>query len=91
MSDDQDESISKLSVARFHKNTDPAAHNPTAALDAAYEAIRSGENTPDHIIVLFGRTTENNGSAHRYFQAGNYSYHAQTGLCMEGMLMIRES
>lgn len=88
---DEDNDVPKLSVARFHKNTDPAAHAPSAALDAAYEAIRTGETIPDHIIVLFGRNTENGASAHRFFQAGSYNYHAQAGLCMEGMMQIRES
>lgn len=84
-----DEKISSLQMARWHKESDPAAHAPTMALDAAYEAIRSGENSPDHIIVLFGRDAEDGGSGCRFFQAGKYKYHAQTGLLMEGLLMVR--
>lgn len=90
MSDDPD-NVYNLSVARFHRNSDPAAHAATSALDAAWDWIKSLDHAPDHIIVLVGRDMPDGGNETKYFQAGNYKYHAQQGLCMEGMNMIRES
>lgn len=89
MSDDDD--VSKLSVARFKKNTDPAAHDPVAALEAALEWVKSTPDKPHHIIVVTGRNTESGGSALCFFQSGSYTYHAQVGLLMEGIMQIRES
>lgn len=90
MSDDQD-NVRSLGAARFNRNTDPAAHDATTALDVAYEWIKSLDHKPDHIIVLVGRDMPDGSSGTRFFQAGNYRYHAQQGLCSEGALMIREN
>lgn len=76
---------------RFAAKEDPAEHSPLAALDAAREWYQNSEHKPDHIIVLLGRTTENNGSGTKYMQAGKYPHHAQMGLLLEGIDMIRGS
>lgn len=81
----------KLNVARFNRVTDPAAHDATTALDAAYEWIRTLDHKPDHIIVLVGRDMPDGSSGTRFFQAGSYRHHAQQGLCSEGAMMIREN
>lgn len=88
-----DDKISSLAAARFNKNTDPAAHDAATALDVAYECIKElGEDEkPDHIIVIIGRHMPNGFSGTRFFQAGKFCYHAQYGLCAEGMQMIRDS
>jgi hypothetical protein len=76
---------------RFNKIGDPSAHDPVSALVVAQEWIAQQENKPHHVIVFVGRTTEDGSSGTKYFQAGNYPAHAQIGLCMEGMLMLRGS
>lgn len=88
--DDQD-NVRSIGAARFNRNTDPAAHDPITALDAAYDWIKSLDQKPEHIIVLIGREMSDGASGTQFFQAGNYPYHAQQGLCSEGALMIRES
>lgn len=85
-----DGKITDLNVVRFNRQTDPADHDPVTALDAAREWIEGCEHKPDHVIVLVGRTAKDGGSACRFFQAGNYPYHAQYGLVHEGAAMIRE-
>lgn len=86
-----DDNVSSLAAARFHKNSDPAAHDPATALDAAREWLKELDHEPNHIIVMVGRDMPDGGSGTRYFQAGNYRHHAQMGLCHETMNMIRES
>lgn len=86
-----DDKISSLAVARFNRDRRTEAHDPVTALDAAKEWIAECEEKPDHVIVLVGRTTKDGGSATRFFQAGQYPYHAQYGLVIEGGNMIREN
>lgn len=84
-------SIASIATARFQKIEDPLAHDPRTALDVAREWIDNQETPPEHVIVLIGRTTPENSSGTRFFQAGKYAHHAQMGLCYEGREMIRES
>jgi len=83
-----DDKISSLAVARFNRDRRTEAHDPVTALDAAKEWIAECEEKPDHVIVLVGRTTKDGASATRYFQAGQYKFHAQYGLVMVGGNMI---
>lgn len=84
---------SNFTLHRYNRITDPAAHSPRAALEAAlaaYDELDPAER-PTHIIVLTGRDLDDGGSGTRYFQAGSYRHHAQMGLLHEGAQMIRES
>jgi hypothetical protein len=83
--------VASLAMKRFEKDGDPTAHDPRAALEVALEWIDANPNKPDHVIVLIGRTTEDNSSGTKYFQSGKYPHHAQLGLVFEGMHMIRDS
>jgi hypothetical protein len=78
-----------FTARRFDKNSDPAAHDPITALIVAREWIEQQENGPDHVIVFVGRTTEDGASGTKYFQAGQYPCHAQIGLIVEGLCMLR--
>lgn len=60
--------VTNLTVARFDKIADPAAHEPEAALLAALDWVRSTKEKPDHIIVITGRTMEDGGSGTRFFR-----------------------
>lgn len=89
-----DDNITDIAAIRFAKNTDPEDHAPKEALFAALRWIGECEKEGypvEHVIVIVGRTTENNGSSARYFQTGKYPYHAQFGLVQEGALMLREN
>lgn len=86
-----DDNIRDIGLARFHKVDDPGAHDAVTALDAAREWIDTLDHKPDHIIVIVGRTFPDGANGTRFFQAGNFRYHAQQGLCLEGANMIRES
>lgn len=91
MTDETKDNVSSLKVARFHKNRNPDAHEPVAALDAAYAWIKElGDAKPDHIIVAVGRVNED-GNGTRYFQAGSFRYHAQIGLMLESIHLMREA
>ncbi len=85
-----DDNVTDLRLARFERDENPNSHDPKLALHAAFEWLKENDDA-DHIIVLLGRTTENNSSGTKYFQAGKYPHHSQMGLCLEGMHMIRES
>lgn len=76
---------------RFAKFGNPAAHDPRVVLDVAREWIDQQAEKPNHIIILIGRTTPENASATKYFQAGDYAHHAQMGLMLEAMHMVRGS
>lgn len=86
-----DGKITNLNVVRFNRQMDPAEFDPVTALDAAREWIAECENKPDHVIVLTGRVLENGSCGTRFFQAGQYKYHAQIGLIMEGLNMLRDN
>lgn len=84
--------VASLAAKRFEKIGDPSAHEALSALDVARDwVLNHAEGAPDHIIVLIGRTTSDNSSGTKYFQAGSYPHHAQMGLCFEGMEMMRDS
>lgn len=70
---------------------DPAEFDPVTALDAAREWIEQCEEKPHHVIVLTGRVLKDGGCGTRFFQAGQYKYHAQIGLVHEGAQMIRDN
>jgi hypothetical protein len=70
-----------LSARRFDRAHVPNQTGPRTALDKALADIESGEETPEHVIVIFGTTRKDDGaSALRYYNAGDYGSHAQNGL-----------
>lgn len=86
------ENVVSIGAARFNKiSQSPQDCNPRDALEAAIAYLDFDEDKPDHIIVLFGRTPTDGGSATKWFQAGSYEYHAQMGLLYEGAQMIRDN
>lgn len=80
--------VKDLSEVRWEKIDTPAAHEPTAALNAAMRDIQ--DINPTHVIVVFGVDAEDGGSKTHYYQAGLYRHHAQQGLLQEAAMMIRE-
>jgi hypothetical protein len=84
--------VASLDAARFHRAEHPAHLNPRTALVAALEWYDAQTEKPTHIQVLVGRDIGPEGcSGTKFFQAGAYRHHAQMGLCLETMEMIRES
>lgn len=79
----------EIAIARFSRNKSPDTTKLADCLEAAKKEIEDG--SWDHVIVLFGRTTDEGASGTKFYQAGVYPHHGQMGLCQEGMLMIRES
>lgn len=91
--------VASIAKARFEKasadDRKPEHALPRDALVVALDYVDShapGEG-PTHIMVLIGRDApENRGaSGTTFYQAGTYRHHAQMGLCLEAMHMIRES
>lgn len=87
--------VSSIGAAQFKRTDKPAHLRPVTALDAAYEYVRDDndiENPISHIIVIIGRDVGPEGCSGTMFkQAGSYRHHAQMGLCLEAMHMMRES
>jgi len=83
--------VASLTLARWNKSERPQDHGPLSALDVARAWIAEQAEQPEHIIVVIGRTTSDNSSATKYFQAGSYTHHSQMGLMLEGMHMMRDS
>ena len=85
-------SISSLDAKRFDRATHHSEIDPRTALMAALEWYDAQEEKPAHIAVLVGREVGDEGcSGTKFFQAGTYRHHAQMGLCLEAMHLIRES
>jgi hypothetical protein len=82
--------VVSLAASRFDKATHPRELPALDALDAARKWAMEND-APDHVIVIFGRTMKDGCSATKFFQSGSFSHHAQMGLCMEGMMEMRDS
>lgn len=87
-----DDKITSFGIAKFDRATHPSNLEPRTALEKALSDYDAVDEKPMHIIVMVGRDIGDEGcSGTRYYQAGNYRHHAQMGLCLEAMHMIRES
>lgn len=90
-----DDKPTSLEVARFYRAEKPEHTNPRSALVAALEFYdkQPADDKPTHIMVLVGRDAKENlgASGTSFYQAGTYRHHAQMGLCLEAMHMIRDS
>jgi hypothetical protein len=88
------DNVTDFAAARFEKNTNTEDCAPGDALAAARKWLEECEKEGkpiEHVFVIMGRTSEDHGSASRYFQAGKYPYHAQVGLVFDAALMLREN
>lgn len=88
--------VANLDAARFNRAEKPTDLTPRTALIAALEWVAEQEaaGVPiAHLIVLTGGDGPDHPGASRtrFFQAGTYRHHAQMGLCVEGMHMMRDS
>lgn len=87
--------IDEVAVRRFENANEPTDIKPVDALEAArkYVLEADDDDRPEHIIVILGRMSKetDSGSATHFFQAGNYRYHAQIGLCFEMIQLLREN
>lgn len=92
---DEPPPAASLDAARFYKAGKPEFASSRSAIVAALEYYDScpADEKPTHIMVLVGRDASENlgASGTTFFQAGTYRHHAQMGLCLEAMHMIRES
>lgn len=89
-----DENIVDFQKEKFARNLNPAANDPVTALREALDWViaAAATGTPvDHIIICLGRTTDDNGSGTKYFQAGKFAHHGQMGLLFEVQHMVRDS
>lgn len=85
--------VVSFALARADKGSKPREHRPADALDLARAWLEEAgeENQSQHIIVFLGRTNSDNSSGTKYFQTGSFSCHAQVGLVIEGLEMLRDS
>lgn len=88
-----EEIFDELSAARFENGRFPNEVPLLSALDAVKKWILETpeDERPEHVIILTGRTDENGLSRHRFFQAGSYGGHAQTGLLVCGLEQLNGS
>lgn len=87
--------VASLASARFDHATHPEDLSGRDALIAALDWWDSCpvDEKPTHVIVMIGQDTPGKATASgtKFFQAGTYRHHAQMGLCLEAMHLIRES
>jgi hypothetical protein len=93
--DNHSRPVASIGAARFDRATHPEEVSPRDALTAALDWVDGlhDDDPATHIIVLIGRDTpeKQTASGTKFFQAGTYRHHAQMGLCLEAMHLIRES
>jgi hypothetical protein len=85
--------VSSISAAKFKRTKDTREVSPLDALEAAKEWILSlpQDERPSHLIVFTGANDAEGNGRTRFFQAGDFGYHAQLGLCQAGTRMIDDS
>jgi hypothetical protein len=87
--------VASIGAARFDRATHPEEVSPRDVLVAALDWVDGlhDDDPATHIIILIGRDTpgKQTASGTKFFQAGTYRHHAQMGLCLEAMHLIRES
>lgn len=81
--------VASFSLAKAVRSR-PREHGAMEALALAREWIET-YGPADHVIVFIGKTNDDNSSGTKYFQTGSFSAHAQAGLIVEGMDMLRNS
>lgn len=81
--------VASFALAKADKGSKPAEHAVTDALDLARDWIRENARTPSHIIVFLARANEDGSDGIKYFQSGIYRSHAQVGMVIEGLEMMR--
>lgn len=92
---DQTRPVASMSSARFDRATHPEELSGRDAIVAALDWWDSCpvDEKPTHVIVMIGRDLPRKATASgtKFFQAGTYRHHAQMGLCLEAMHLIRDS
>lgn len=85
--------VASIASARFDRAVHCEDVSPRDAIVAALEWVDKAEAKPAHVIVMIGQDTPGKATASgtKFFQAGTYRHHAQMGLCLEAMHLIRES
>lgn len=88
--------VASIGAARFARTDVPAHLDPRTAIEAAlqsYDKKMEDGAKISHVIVIMGydNPAHPSGSGTKFMQAGSYRHHAQMGLCLEGMEMIRDS
>lgn len=82
--------VASLGARRFN-SADPMETRiaPRDAIEGALEEC--DRLKPDHVLIIFGSIDpSDNTSASSYYQAGNYTFPGQLGLCFAAGLMIRD-
>lgn len=83
--------ITSFSLARANAGSKPKDHPALAALDLARDWVRESNLTPTHCIVFLARANEDGSDGIKFFQSGDYRSHAQTGMVIEGLDMMRST
>lgn len=83
--------VASFSLARANAGSKPKDHPALAALDLARDWVRESNLTPTHCIVFLARANEDGSDGIKFFQSGDYRSHAQTGMVIEGLDMMRST
>lgn len=83
--------VASFALAKADKGSKPNEHPALAALDLARDWVREANLTPTHCIVFLARANEDGSDGIKFFQSGDYRSHAQTGMVIEGLDMMRST
>lgn len=61
------------------------------ALQLARDWAEREERTPTHVVVFMATAHEGGGDGIKFFQSGDYRAHAQVGMVIEGLDLLRGS
>lgn len=83
--------VKSLALARAQKGATPEMSPAMQALDIARDWVRESGIEPAHVIVFIAREYEEGADGIKYFQTGSYRPHAQVGMVIEGLDILRGS
>lgn len=83
--------VASFALAKADKGSKPNEHPALAALDLARDWVREANLTPTHCIVFLARANKDGSDGIKFFQSGDYRSHAQTGMVIEGLDMMRST
>lgn len=83
--------VKSFALARAEKGAMPKSFPALDALQLARDWAEREERTPIHVVVFMATAHEGGGDGIKFFQSGDYRAHAQVGMVIEGLDLLRGS
>lgn len=86
--DESDPDVVSLAARRWERSDgNPASHTPIDCLEKVLADLRDGSVSADHVVVILGTDSVENGN-NQYYQAGSFSAYAQLGLLQHTLALM---